>query len=76
MKAPNFPSFFKNQDYKKFKFLARYYKTPSISESLSKKGEKKIKFKISNNNESIKGRNKRIIFIIIVLSLLTHYFLK
>tara|TARA_B110000263_G_scaffold139184_1_gene120717 strand:+ start:28478 stop:28708 length:231 start_codon:yes stop_codon:yes gene_type:complete len=76
MKAPNLPSFFKSQDLKKFKFSPRYYKTKSRMERNSNNENKKIRFKGTDNNNLPKGRNKRIIFIIIVLSLLTYYFLK
>ena len=76
MKAPNLPSFFKNQALKEFTFKPRYYNPYSRTNNNKKKKKKSIKFNKISNNELTKGRNKRIIFIIIVLSLLTYYFLK
>ena len=66
---PNIPSFFKKIQPAKFNFQPRYY---------NKKDEKKkiLNFKRIHDSKSLKGRNKRIIFIIIVLSLLAYYFLK
>lgn len=69
MKAPNLPSFFKKIQAAKFNFQARYY-----NEKENKK--KTLRFKRIHDSKSIKGRNKRIIFIIILLSLLAYYFLK
>jgi|TARA_B110000881_G_scaffold184544_1_gene172323 hypothetical protein len=76
MKAPKLPSFYKNQGLQGFKFTPRYYKPNARKNKNLGENHKKIKFKKISNNELIKGRNKRIIFIIIVLSLLTYYFLK
>ena len=69
MKAPNLPSFFKKIQVTKFNFQPRYY-----NEKENKK--KTLRFKRIHDSKSIKGRNKRIIFIIILLSLLAYYFLK
>ena len=69
MNFPNIPSFFKKNPAKGFKFIPRYYK-----KKLEKKH--KIKFKRNIENNLSTGRSKRIIFIIIVLSLLAYYFLK
>ena len=69
MKAPNLPSFFKKIQTTKFNFQPRYY-----NEKENKK--KTLRFKRIHDSKSIKGRNKRIIFIIILLSLLAYYFLK
>ena len=69
MKAPNLPSFFKKIQTAKFNFQPRYY-----NEKENKK--KTLRFKRIHDSKSIKGRNKRIIFIIILLSLLAYYFLK
>ena len=68
MKAPNFPSFFKKTQANKFDYKARYY--------TKKENRKLINFNRSHDLKTSKGRNKRIIFIIIVLSLFTYYFLK
>jgi hypothetical protein len=68
MKAPKLPSFYKNQGLQGFKFTPRYYKPNARKNKNLGENHKKIKFK--------KISNKRIIFIIIVLSLLTYYFLK
>jgi hypothetical protein len=76
MKAPDLPSFFKNQGFKEFTFKPRYYNPNSRKNNNTGKKKKTIKFNKISNNDLIKGRNKRIIFIIIVLSLLTYYFLK
>ena len=69
MNFPNIPSFFKKNPAKGFNFIPRYHK-----EKLEKKH--KIKFKRNIENNLSTGRSKRIIFIIIVLSLLAYYFLK
>ena len=69
MKAPNLPSFFKKIQATKFNFQPSYY-----NEKENKK--KTLRFKRIHDSKSIKGRNKRIIFIIILLSLLAYYFLK
>ena len=69
MKAPNLPSFFKKIQAAKFNFQPRFY-----NEKENKK--KTLRFKRIHDSKSIKGRNKRIIFIIILLSLLAYYFLK
>jgi len=76
MKAPNLPSFFKSQGLKEFTFKPRYYDPNSRKNKKVGENKKSIKFKKISNNELTKGRNKRIIFIIIVLSLLTYNFLK
>ena len=67
MKAPNFPSFFKKTDANKFNFKPRYYK-----EKIENK--KRIHFQRNYDSKSSNARSKRIIFIIIVLSLLTYFF--
>jgi len=69
MKAPNFPSFFKKNQANKFDYKARYY-------TEKKEKRKRINFNRRHDLKTSKGRNKRIIFIIIVLSLFTYYFLK
>ena len=63
MKAPNLPSFFKKIQAAKFNFQPRYY-----NEKENKK--KTLLFKRINDSKSIKGINKRIIFIIIIISFL------
>ena len=69
MKTPNFPSFFKKTQANKFDYKARYF-------TKKKENRKRINFNRSHDLKTSKGRNKRIIFIIIVLSLFTYYFLK
>lgn len=69
MKLPNLPSFFNKQSINKFNFTPRFYNT-------NQDKRKKIKFKRNHDSFNVKGRNKRITFIIIILSLLAYYFLK
>ncbi|MBL6874424.1 MAG: hypothetical protein ACJ0QC_05490 [Flavobacteriales bacterium] len=69
MKLPNLPSFFNKQSISGFNFTPRFYNT-------NQDKRKKIKFKRNHDSFNVKGRNKRITFIIIILSLLAYYFLK
>lgn len=69
MKLPNLPSFFNKQRTSGFHFTPRFYNT-------NQDKRKKIKFKRNHDSFNVKGRNKRITFIIIILSLLAYYFLK
>ena len=69
MKLPNLPSFFNKQSINGFNFIPRFYK-------INPHKRKKIKFKRNHDSFNAKGRNKRITFIIIILSLLSYYFLK
>ena len=69
MKPPHLPSFFNKQSISRFHFTPRFYNT-------NKHKRKKIKFKRNHDSFNVKGRNKRIAFIIIILSLLAYYFLK
>lgn len=69
MKAPNLPSFFKKIQANKFNYKPLFY-----NENI--KRSKRINFKRIHDSESSKGRTKRLIFIIIILSLLAYFFLK
>lgn len=68
MKAPKIPSFFKKPQTNQFVYKPRYYK--------KSRKERDMKFK-SNLDESRqeKAKNKRIIFFIIILSLLSYFLL-
>tara|TARA_B100001142_G_scaffold107863_2_gene109755 strand:+ start:1390 stop:1629 length:240 start_codon:yes stop_codon:yes gene_type:complete len=74
MKAPQFPSFFKNPNTKKFSFKPRYY---NIEKERLKKLSKKerLSFTSSRNNKKNTAENQRkykLIFLIIILSLLCY----
>ena len=74
MRAPQFPSFFKTQKTKEFSYHSRYWNKQK--ENLKKGKISEIMFNQNKRNHQIeKGRNKRIIFLIIVLSLLVYYLL-
>lgn len=69
MRIPKILSFFNSPEISKFNFSTRYY-----NKNLDNK--KQIKFnRPLTNPKSEKGRNKRIIFFIIILSLLAYYLL-
>lgn len=73
MQAPRIPSFFKESRPKSFSFIARYYDKNKERRAKLKKGEKSIiKFKKTHPNKQQKGRGIRIVFLIIVLSLLAY----
>ena len=76
MKAPKIPYFFKSSEIKKFTFKPRYY--DEIKERYKQLNENKksnIKFKRIYSKRNEKGRNFRIIFLIIILSLLAYKFI-
>ena len=73
MSAPKSPSFFKSSDPKSFSFMPRYYDELKERREKLKRGTKaNIRFKRSNTKEGQKVRLVRIIFLIIILSLLTY----
>ena len=73
MQAPKLPSFFKNPKYKSFSFTPRYYNKNKERITQLESGKKiNIKFSLSNKKTNLKVRNQRIIFLIIILSLLTY----
>ena len=68
MKAPKIPSFFKIPQTNQFVYKPRYYKK-TIQ-------DRDIKFnRNSDRNQQQKAKNKRIIFFIIILSLLSYFIL-
>lgn len=76
MKAPKIPSFFNSTNPKEFIFKPRYYN--ERKERIYKKTthiNKKIKFTSKSTIRQQKGRNIRIIFLIIILSLLAYIFI-
>jgi len=76
MRAPKLPSFFKSKNPKEFNFKPRYY--DERKESIYKKTtqiNKKIKFTSKSTIKQQKGINIRIIFLIIILSLLALIFI-
>ena len=75
MQAPRIPSFFKTLENKSFSFEPRYYDENKERREKLKKGVKtNIKFNKSKRKNNSKGRNLRIIFLIIILSLLSYNF--
>ena len=73
MRAPKFPSLFKYSDPKSFSFSTRYYDELKERREKLKRGTKaNIRFKRSNTKEGQKVRIVRIIFLIIILSLLSY----
>ena len=76
MQAPKIPSIFKALRAKEFSFKPRYYdKIKERRETLKKGTSAKIKFNRENNQKNEKARNMRIIFLIIILSLLAYKFI-
>ncbi len=76
MQSPKLPSFFKTVDNKRFSFKPRYYdKQKERKEELIKGIKTKIKFSKNHIQKKEKGRNKRIIIMIIILSLLCYKFI-
>lgn len=73
--TPKLPSFFKTQKTKEFNFQPRYWNKEKERREEVKKGQiRDVKFRSNNRNYQIeKARNKRIIFLIILLSLLVYY---
>ena len=76
MKAPNLPSFFKSPKLKEFQFHARYYLKKEKKLKFKKTNKSNIKFDRISNPYTLKRRNFKIIFIIIILSLLAYILLK
>jgi hypothetical protein len=74
MQAPRLPSFFKAPNAKNFSFKPRYYdQNKERREQLIKQGKSPLKFKRSKIKKSAqKGRKYRILFLIIILSLLAY----
>ncbi len=74
MPAPKLPSFFKSVAVKEFKFKPRYYDAQKERiAQLKKEGKSPLKFKRNNlKHPAQKGRARRIIFLIIILSLLAY----
>tara|TARA_B110000914_G_scaffold219374_1_gene227950 strand:- start:351 stop:590 length:240 start_codon:yes stop_codon:yes gene_type:complete len=74
MPAPKLPSFFKTPSAKYFSFKPRYYdEKKERREQLLKEGKSPLKFKRTNlKHPAQKGRRYRILFLIIILSLLAY----
>jgi len=74
MHAPKLPSFFKAPNSKYFSFKPRYYnEKKERREQLLKKEKSPLKFKRNNlKSPPQKARKFRIIFLIIILSLLAY----
>ena len=76
MQAPKIPSFFKTPIAKSFSFKPRYYnKQKERIEQLQKGSKVKIKFNRKHTHYKEKGRIIRIIFLIIILSLLAYKYI-
>ena len=74
MQAPKLPSFFKAPNAKNFSFKPRYYdQNKERREHLIKQGKSPLQFKRNKAKLFIqKGRKYRILFLIIILSLLAY----
>ena len=74
MQAPRLPSFFKAPNAKNFSFKPRYYdQNKERREQLIKQEKSPLKFKRNKvKYPAQKGRKYRILFLIIVLSLLAY----
>jgi hypothetical protein len=74
MRAPRIPSFFKASNAKNFSFKPRYYdQDKERREQLTEQGRSPLKFKKNKvKSPSQKGRKYRILFLIIILSLLAY----
>tara|TARA_B100000945_G_C20173373_1_gene498854 strand:+ start:354 stop:584 length:231 start_codon:yes stop_codon:yes gene_type:complete len=74
MKAPKIPSFFKVPISKSFSFRPRYYDERKERHAKTKKN---INISLNRNQTTKveKGRNARIILLIIILSLLAYKFI-
>jgi len=76
MQSPKLPSFFKASSAKSFSFKPRYYdERKERREKLEKGTKAKIKFPRNHTKKKEKGRSIRIIFLIIILSLLAYKFI-
>jgi hypothetical protein len=74
MQAPKLPSFFKAPNAKNFSFKPRYYdQNKERREQLIKQGKSPLQFRRTKAKPFIqKGRKYRILFLIIILSLLAY----
>ena len=74
MQAPKLPSFFKAPNAKYFSFKPRYYnESKERKEQLLKDEKSPLKFKRKNlKSPPQKARKFKILFLIIILSLLTY----
>ena len=73
MKAPKIPSFFKASSSKSFSFKPRYYdKRKERRKQLQEGGQANIRFKRQHTQKEQKGRSMKIVFLIIILSLLAY----
>ena len=74
MQAPKLPSFFKTPQAKKFSFKPRYYDAQKERrEELIKQKKSALKFKRNKiKNPAEKGKKYRVLFLIIILSLLAY----
>ena len=73
MKAPKLPSFFKASNSKSFSFNPRYYDRRKERREQLKKGTKEnIRFNREYTQKEQKGRSMKIVFLIIILSLLAY----
>ena len=76
MQTPKIPSLFKEQSVKRFSFKPRYYdKRKERKKELQKGIKTHIKFTNNHTKKKEKGRNMRIVILIIILSLLTYKFI-
>ena len=73
MLAPKLPSLFKASSSKSFSFKTRYYdQEKERREQLHEGIKTNIKFNRNHSQRKEKGRKRRIVFIIIILSLLAY----
>ena len=75
MRIPIIPSFFKTSRAKSFSFKPRYYDEQKERIEAVKKGKKNIRFKRIYTKKEQKGREIKIILLIIILSLLAYTFI-
>ena len=76
MQAPKIPSIFKASSSKSFSFKPRYYdQKKERREQLNKGTKATIKFNRNHTKKQAKGRTMRIVFLIIILSLLAYKFI-
>ena len=75
MQIPKFPSIFKNSNSKTFSYIPRYY--DARKERIKKLEEKKVNiiFRSKHTSNKQKGRWIKIVFLIIILSLLSYKFI-
>ena len=74
MQSPRLPSIFKSPQIRRFSFPVRYYdERKERRKQLLKEEKNPLKFKRNNLKTSVqKGRKYRILFLIIILSLLVY----